>query len=78
MTQVEKRSPEWLLSTLLRHAARVVTVGRACTKPYLQSGAMVSPISETHGFRATRRSLAALPLKVESSYFRANVSLLES
>ena len=25
--------------------------------------------SETHGFRATRRSLAALPLKVESSYF---------
>ena len=33
--------------------------------------------SETHGFRATRRSLAALPLKVESSYFRANVSLLE-
>ena len=34
--------------------------------------------SETHGFRATRRSLAALPLKVESSYFRANVSLLVS
>ena len=31
--------------------------------------------SETHGFRATRRSLAALPLKVESRYFRANVSL---
>ena len=28
-------------------------------------------------FHATRRSLAALPLKVESSYFRANVSPLE-
>ena len=29
----------------------------------------LSPISETHGFRTTRRSLAALPLKVESRYF---------
>ena len=38
----------------------------------------ISPIRETHGFRATRRSLAALPLKVESSYFRANVSILVS
>ena len=37
------------------------------------------PYSETHGFKATRRSLAALPLKAESSDdFRANVSLLES
>ena len=34
--------------------------------------------SETHGFRATRRSLAALPLKAESSYIRANVSQLDS
>jgi len=34
--------------------------------------------SETHGFRATRRSLSALPLKVESSHFRGNISLLES
>ena len=38
----------------------------------------ISRISETHGFRATRRSLAALPLSVESSHFRANVSLLVS
>ena len=38
----------------------------------------MSSISETHGFGATRRSLAALPLKVESRSFRANVSLLVS
>ena len=38
----------------------------------------ISPISETHGFRATRRSLAALPSKVERRYLQANVSLLVS
>ena len=79
MTEVEKR---WLkssyFSTFTEALARVVRREAACTRPYLQSGALVSPISETHGFRPTRRSLAALPLKVESSYFRANVSLLVS
>ena len=72
----EKHWPEssyFLL--LLRHVARVVRREAACTRPYLQSGGVVSPISETLGFRATRRSLAALPLKVERRYFRANVSL---
>ena len=72
-TQVEKRWPErsyFLL--LLRRVARVVRREAACTRPYLQS------YSETHGFRATRRSLGALPLKVESRSFRANVSLLGS
>lgn len=34
--------------------------------------------SETHCFNPTRLSLAALPLNVESSYFRADASLLES
>ena len=69
MTQVEIRWPEssyFLL--LLRHAARVVTVGSCLHETVSAVRCLgISPISETHGFRATRRSLAALPLKVESS-----------
>jgi len=76
MTHVEKRWPErsyFLL--LLRRVARVVRREAACTRSAVR-WLGISPIQrETHGFRATRRSLAALPLKVESSYFRASVSL---
>ena len=61
----------------LRHVAPVVTVGSCLHEAVsAQAGALVaSAHSETQGFTATRRSLAARPLKVESSYFRAKVSL---
>jgi len=78
MTQVEKRWPErsyFLLSQ--RHVARVVR--RDCLHETVSAVRWLGIAhSETHGFRATRRSLAALPLKVESRYFRTNVSLLVS
>jgi len=85
MTRVEDRWPEsshFLI--FLRNVARVVTVG-SCLHETVRICSQVAwyiAQSETHGFRATRRSLAALPLqlKVESTcgYFRANVSPLES
>ena len=62
MAQVEKRWPEgssFLL--LLRHVARVVTVGSCLHETVSASRCLGIAQSETHGFRATRRSLAALP-----------------
>ena len=54
----------------LRHVARVVTVGRCLHDTVSLQYRYPWHIahSETHGFRATRRSLAALFLKVESKW----------
>ena len=77
MTQVEKRWPESSYFLLFTEACGTSREAGSCLHETVSAVRWlgISPMSETHGFRATRRSLAALPLKVESSFFRANVSL---
>jgi len=71
MTQVETHWPESIyFLVLLRHVARVVTVGSCLHETVSAVRCLGIAHSDTHGFKATRRSLAALPLKVEISYFR--------
>ena len=80
MTQVEPRWPEssyFLL--LLRHVARAVTVGSCLHETVSAVRCLCIAHSETYGFNQTRRSLAALPLKVESiATFGPVFLLLES
>jgi len=81
MTQAEKRWPESKLLSTLTEACGTSGEAGSCLHETVSAVRWlgISPIQrETHGFRATRRSLAALNLKVESRYFRANASLLVS